>query len=98
MTYNSYLSFTSLAVETVQSLECCLASVMDWVRASGLKLNPNNMEILLLGGAPDCLGGILVWVTLSLKQWFPTLGLQMFLHYNSQKPSPLPLLAKISRS
>ena len=34
----------------------------------------------------------------SLGQWSPTLGLQMFLDYNSQKPSPPPLLARISGS
>ena len=33
-----------------------------------------------------------------VEQWSPTLGLQMFLDYNSQKPSPSPLLARISGS
>ena len=33
----------------------------------------------------------------SLEKWSPTLGLQMFLDYNSQKPSP-PLMARISGS
>ena len=33
-----------------------------------------------------------------LHQWSPTLGLRMFLDYNSQKPSPPPLLARISGS
>ena len=37
------------------------------------------------------------WVD-SLKQWSPTLGLHMFLDYNSQKPTPPPLLARISGS
>ena len=37
------------------------------------------------------------WSTLyPLGQWSPTLGLQMFLDYNSQKPTPPPLLARIS--
>ena len=34
----------------------------------------------------------------TLQQCSPTLGLQMFLDYNSQKPSPPPLLARISGS
>ena len=33
-----------------------------------------------------------------LQQWSPTLDLQMFLDYNSQKRSPPPLLARISGS
>ena len=33
-----------------------------------------------------------------LKQRSPTLGLQMFLDYNSQKPSPPLLVARISGS
>ena len=33
-----------------------------------------------------------------LEQWSPTLGVQMFLDCNSQKPSPPPLLARISGS
>ena len=33
-----------------------------------------------------------------VEQWSPTLGLQMFLDYNSQKPTPPPLLARNSVS
>ena len=33
-----------------------------------------------------------------LEQWSPTLGFQMFLDFNSQKPSPPLLLARISGS
>ena len=45
------------------------------------------------------------WVSLGdadlpspLQQWSPTLGLHMFFNYNSQKPSPLLLLARITGS
>ena len=34
----------------------------------------------------------------AVMQWSPTLGLQMFLDYNSQQPSPPHLLARISGS
>ena len=33
-----------------------------------------------------------------VDHWSPTLGLQVFLDYNSQKPSPPALLARISGS
>ena len=42
-----YLSFTCSVVDAIQVLECCLASVLEWIKTNRLRLNPENMEILL---------------------------------------------------
>ena len=50
---------------------------MDWMRANRLKLNPEETAILLLGGHPDWLGGLLPdldGLTHTLKDWVCNLG------------------------
>ena len=59
---------------------------------------------LCVSKVPHCWGTIRACTTHSpaarhaVAPWSPTLGLQIFLGYNSQKPSPPPLLARISGS
>ena len=63
-------SFSSSASDAVQVLECYLASIMGRIRANTLKLNPDKMKILLLGGLSDWLEGYLSGlyeVTIPLK-------------------------------
>ncbi|KAF7253150.1 hypothetical protein EYD10_01179 [Varanus komodoensis] len=45
-----YLSFSTNPGEAVAVLNRCLAEVMGWMRANKLKLNPDMMEVLLVGG------------------------------------------------
>ncbi|KAF7234923.1 hypothetical protein EYD10_18203, partial [Varanus komodoensis] len=45
-----YLSFSTNPGEAVAVLNRCLAEVMGWMRANKLKLNPDKMEVLLVGG------------------------------------------------
>ena len=71
------LSFSSSAAEAVKTLEHYLDTVMDWTRATRLKLNPDKMEVLLLGGTLDLLGGCLPGldrVTIPLKDQVRNLG------------------------
>lgn len=44
----------------MQTLEHFLVTVMDWMWANRLRLNPDKMEILLLGRHPDQLWGLLL--------------------------------------
>ncbi|KAF7250944.1 RNA-directed DNA polymerase from mobile element jockey [Varanus komodoensis] len=46
-----YLSFSTNPGEAVAVLNRCLAEVMGWMRANKLKLNPDKMEVLLVGGS-----------------------------------------------
>ncbi|KAF7253194.1 von Willebrand factor A domain-containing protein 3B [Varanus komodoensis] len=46
-----YLSFSTNPGEAVAVLNQCLAEVMGWMRANKLKLNPDKMEVLLVGGS-----------------------------------------------
>uniref|UniRef100_A0A8D2Q9P6 Reverse transcriptase domain-containing protein n=1 Tax=Varanus komodoensis TaxID=61221 RepID=A0A8D2Q9P6_VARKO len=43
------LSFSTNPGEAVAVLNQCLAEVMEWMRANKLKLNPDKMEVLLIG-------------------------------------------------
>ena len=38
-------------------LNSCLDLIMDWMRVNKLKLNPDKMEVLLVGASPDRLEG-----------------------------------------
>ena len=64
MTCNSYLSFTTSAVEAVQTLEHCLVSLLEWTRANRLKLKLDKTEILFLEGPPKIRGLSLDWIAL----------------------------------
>ncbi|KAF7252571.1 RNA-directed DNA polymerase from mobile element jockey [Varanus komodoensis] len=46
-----YLSFSTNPGEAVAVLNRCLAEVMGWMRANKLKLNPDKMEVLLVGSS-----------------------------------------------
>ncbi|KAF7249253.1 putative RNA-directed DNA polymerase from transposon BS, partial [Varanus komodoensis] len=46
-----YLLFSTNPGEAVAVLNQCLAEVMGWMRANKLKLNPDKMEVLLVGGS-----------------------------------------------
>ncbi|KAF7251034.1 putative RNA-directed DNA polymerase from transposon BS [Varanus komodoensis] len=46
-----YLSFSTNPGEAVAVLNRCLAEVMGWMRANKLKLKPDKMEVLLVGGS-----------------------------------------------
>ncbi|KAF7253353.1 Fibroblast growth factor receptor 2 [Varanus komodoensis] len=46
-----YLSFSTNPGEAVAVLNWCLAEVMGWMRANKLKLSPDKMEVLLVGGS-----------------------------------------------
>ena len=50
-----YLSFFPSAVDAVPTLECCLGTVLEWMRAKGPRLNPDKTEILCMGG-PSVIG------------------------------------------
>ena len=51
-----YLSFFSpTAVDAVLTLERCLGTILEWIRANGLRSNPDKREILRVGG-PDVSG------------------------------------------
>ena len=56
MACNSYLSFTSFAVDEVQTLECCLALILERTKVNWLNLNLDNTEILFLGGGSPQIG------------------------------------------
>ena len=53
-----YLSFSSNPGEAVAVLNQCLSTVMDWMRANKLRLNPDQTEVLLVGGSPVWLGDV----------------------------------------
>ena len=53
-----YLSFSSKPGEAVAVLNQCLSTVMDWMRANKLRLNPDKTEVLLAGGSPVLLGDV----------------------------------------
>ena len=57
MRHHSVSSFSASAMDAVWMLEPCLVSVLEWIRANRLKLNPDKMEILLLGDPSDKLAG-----------------------------------------
>lgn len=46
----------------MRTLECYLAAVLGWTRTNRLKSNPDKMEILLLRGHLDQLGGLLPYL------------------------------------
>ncbi|KAF7243586.1 putative RNA-directed DNA polymerase from transposon BS, partial [Varanus komodoensis] len=46
-----YFSFSTNPGEAVAVLNRCLAEVMGWMRANKLKLNPDEREVLLVGGS-----------------------------------------------
>ena len=52
-----YLSFSTNPGEVVSVLNLCLDQIMDWMRVNKLKLNPDKMEVLLVGASPDRLEG-----------------------------------------
>ncbi|KAF7242586.1 Retrovirus-related Pol polyprotein from type-2 retrotransposable element R2DM [Varanus komodoensis] len=63
--------------ETVAVLNWCLAKIMGWMRANKLKLNPDKMEVLLvgdLGFRVSDLGPALDGVVLPLKDRVRSLG------------------------
>ncbi|KAF7240380.1 Keratin, type II cytoskeletal 79 [Varanus komodoensis] len=63
--------------EAVAVLNRCLAEVMGWMRANKLKLNPDKMEVLLVGGSGFGEGGfdlVLNGVALPLRDKVRSLG------------------------
>ncbi|KAF7235229.1 Protein TANC1 [Varanus komodoensis] len=72
-----YLSFSTNPGEAVAVLNRGLAKVMGWMRANKLKLNPDNTEVLLLGGSGlgmGDLGLVLNGVALPLRDRVRSLG------------------------
>ncbi|KAF7242123.1 Transcription factor COE2, partial [Varanus komodoensis] len=72
-----YLSFSTNPGEAVAALNRCLAEVMGWMRANKLKLNPDKMEVLLVGGSGFGEGGfdlVLNGVALPLRDKVRSLG------------------------
>ena len=73
-----YLPFSPTAVDAVPSLEHCLGTVLEWMRANRLRLNPDKMEILRMGSPGiSGLGNSLSFggVTLPTKNEVCSLGL-----------------------
>ena len=72
-----FLSSPPNSREAVLTLNQCLASVMGWMRANKLKLNPEKKEVLLVSCKGDKEIGILPvlnGVTLPLKTQVCSLG------------------------
>ncbi|KAF7249234.1 1-phosphatidylinositol 4,5-bisphosphate phosphodiesterase beta-1 [Varanus komodoensis] len=72
-----YLSFSTNPGEAVAVLNQCLAKVMGWMRANKLKLNPDKMEVLLVGGLGSGVGAldiVLDGAALALKDRVCRLG------------------------
>ncbi|KAF7244472.1 VWFA and cache domain-containing protein 1 [Varanus komodoensis] len=72
-----YLSFSTNPGEAVAVLNRCLAEVREWMRANKLKLNPDKMEVLLVGGSGFGEGGfdlVLNGATLPLRDKVRSLG------------------------
>ncbi|KAF7252305.1 hypothetical protein EYD10_02240, partial [Varanus komodoensis] len=72
-----YLSFSTNPGEAVAVLNRCLAEVMGWMRANKLKLNPDEVEVLLVGGLGSGVGDldlVLNGVALLLKDRVCSLG------------------------
>ncbi|KAF7252606.1 putative RNA-directed DNA polymerase from transposon BS [Varanus komodoensis] len=72
-----YLSFSTNPGEAVAVLNRCLAKVMGWMRANKLKLNPDKMDVLLVGGSGlgmGDLGLVLNGVALPLRDRVCSLG------------------------
>ncbi|KAF7234890.1 Vomeronasal type-2 receptor 26 [Varanus komodoensis] len=72
-----YLSFSTNPGEAVPVLNQCLAEVMGWMRVCKLKLNPDKMDVLLVGGMDSGvgeLGLVLNGVALPLRYRFSSLG------------------------
>ena len=45
-----YISFSPTSVNAVLSLQRCLETVLEWMQSNGLRLNPDKMEVLRVGG------------------------------------------------
>ncbi|KAF7253873.1 putative RNA-directed DNA polymerase from transposon BS [Varanus komodoensis] len=72
-----YLSFSTNPGEAVAVLNWCLAEVMGWMRTNKLKLSPDKMEVLLVGGLGlwmGDLGLVLNGVALPLRDRVRSLG------------------------
>ncbi|KAF7235690.1 Anoctamin-2 [Varanus komodoensis] len=71
-------NFISICIgEAVAVLNRCLAEVREWMRANKLKLNPDKMEVLLVGGSGFGEGGfdlVLNGATLPLRDKVRSLG------------------------
>ena len=73
-----YLSFFPIAVEAVPTLEHCLGTVLEWMRANGLRPNLDKTEILHVGGpGTSGLGNSLSFggVTFPMKNEVCSLGI-----------------------
>ncbi|KAF7245380.1 Chitinase domain-containing protein 1 [Varanus komodoensis] len=71
------LSFSTNPGEAVAVLNQCLAEVMGWMRANKLKLDPDKMEVLLVGDSSSWVGDLgpaLDGVALPLKDRLRSLG------------------------
>ena len=44
-----YISFLPTAGDAVLSLQRCLGTILQWMRANGLRLNPDKTEVLRVG-------------------------------------------------
>ncbi|KAF7250955.1 Very large A-kinase anchor protein [Varanus komodoensis] len=53
-----YLSFSTNPGEAVAVLNRCLAKVMGWMKANKLRLNPDKIEVLLVGGSGFGMGDL----------------------------------------
>ncbi|KAF7241323.1 Potassium channel subfamily T member 2 [Varanus komodoensis] len=72
-----YLPFSTNPGEAVAVLNRSLAEIMGWMRANKLKLNPDKMEFLLVGGSGSSVGGldlVLNGAALPLKDRVRSLG------------------------
>ena len=72
-----YLSFSTNPGVAVIVLNSCLVLIMDWMRVNKLRLNPDKLEVLLVGALPHRLKGhfpALDGVKLPLKDRVHSLG------------------------
>ena len=51
-----YISFSPTTLDAVPSLQHCLEAVLQWVQKNGLRLNPDKVEVLRVGG--PSIGGL----------------------------------------
>ena len=72
-----YLSFSTNPGVAVAVLNLCLNLIMEWMKVNKLRLNPDKLEVLLVGAPPDRLKShfpALDGVALPLKHRVPSLG------------------------
>ncbi|XP_078248725.1 uncharacterized protein LOC140706526 [Pogona vitticeps] len=74
------ISFSPATVDAILSLQRCLEAVLQWMQENGLRLNPDNTEVLRVGG--PSMGGLVNslsfgGVTLTVKSEVRSLGVHL---------------------